>query len=237
MVRWSSKAIITAMTASALTVALAAVPAGAGQGNVKKFCTASLALDKAFDADQPNVKKVNRLLDTLAKIAPTAIAEPVGVAVPAFKADPESAFEDPEVAAAVGEIEEFEYENCSDDQVEVTLEDYRFTGLPDELDKGKVGFRLDNLGNDAHEMFVVKLKGDTTLDELIAADESEFDRLAQSVGGGFALPGEVSYATVQFKKPGRYAAVCFIPVGTTATDEGTGPPHATEGMATEFEVG
>ncbi len=39
------------------------------------------------------------------------------------------------------------------------------------------------------------------------------------------------------KKTGNYAALCFIPVGTTSEEtEGTGPPHFTEGMAAEFEV-
>ena len=232
MRRWGIGAIV-----SCLLVGVAAADAGAGGGDVKKFCKASRALDVAFNADEPNVRTVNRLLDRLASVAPAAISEPVGVAVPAFKNDPESAFEDPEVAGAVGEIEAFEYESCGYEQVEVTLEDYAFTGLPEELDKGTTAFKLSNTGAEPHEMFVVKLKGDATVDDLLAAEESEFDSLAREVGGGFAEPGQESYATVNLKAPGRYAAVCFIPVGTTAETDGTGPPHATQGMAAEFEVG
>ena len=220
-----------------MIVALAGVPAGAGEGSAKKFCKASRAVDVAFAAEQPNPKTVNRLLDVLAKTAPSGVSEAVDTAVPAFKADPETAFEDPAVAEAVGEIEAFEYENCGYEQVEVSLVDYAFEGLPTELDKGTTAFKLSNTGTEAHEMFVVKLKGDTTVADLLAAEESEFESLAQEVGGGFALPGQEGYATVNFKRPGRYAAVRFIPVGTTSeTTEGTGPPHASEGMATEFEV-
>jgi hypothetical protein len=232
MRRWG-----TALLVGALFIAVADVPAGAGQGNAKKFCRASRAVDVAFAADQPNVRTVNRLLDVLAKTAPPGVSDAVDVAVPAFKENPETAFEDPAVAGAVGEIEAFEYENCGYEQLEVSMVDYAFEGLPSEIDKGMTAFRLSNTGTEAHEMFVVKLKGDTTVEDLLAAEESEFDSLAQEVGGGFALPGQDGYATVNFKRPGRYAAVCFIPVGTTSeTTEGTGPPHATQGMATEFAV-
>lgn len=42
-------------------------------------------------------------------------------------------------------------------------------------------------------------------------------------------------------EPGRYVAVCFIPVGTTPETppedfENLGPPHALQGMVAEFEV-
>ena len=224
----------------AVAMAVVAAPAGAvgaGEGSAKKFCKASRALDVAFAAEEPNLRTVNRLLDTLAKTAPSGVSDAVDIAVPAFKENPETAFEDPAVAAAVGEIEAYEYESCGYEQVDVTLEDYAFSGLPAELDKGTTAFRLTNAGAEAHEMFVVKLKGDATVDDLLAAEESEFDSLAEEVGGGFALPGEEGYATVALRKPGRYAAVCFIPVGTTSeTAEGTGPPHATQGMTAEFEV-
>jgi hypothetical protein len=225
------------LVVGALVIVAAAMPAGAGGSNTKQFCKANLTLDAAFEADQPNLRKVNRLLDTLARTAPQEISDAVDVAVPAFKENPETAFDDPAVAEAVGQIEEFEYENCGYEQVEVTLQDYAFVGIPDEIAKGTTAFRLTNEGAEAHELFVVKLKGDATLDDLIAADEAEFEKLAQSVGGGFALPGEEGIATVNFKKPGRYAAVCFIPVGTTSgTTEGTGPPHTTQGMAAAFAV-
>jgi hypothetical protein len=220
----------------ALLIGMAAVPAGAAEGNAKKFCKTNLAIDKAFDAEQPKARVINRLLDAAIRTAPSEIADAVDVAVPALKRNPEEAFDDPAVVEAVGEIETFEYENCGYEQVEVTLEDYAFTGLPSELEKGITAFRLDNTGVEAHELFVMRLKGDTTLDEVIQADEDALDDLGQAVGGGFAEPGQESYTTMTIRSPGRYAAVCFVKVGTTSEAEGTGPTHASEGMATEFGV-
>ena len=220
-----------------LVIAMTAGSVYAGQGNVKKFCSANRALDVAFSADQPDVARVNRLLDAVSRTAPPAIVDAVAVAVPAFKANPETAFEDPAVADAVGEIEAYEYESCGYEQVDVTLEDYAFTGLPSEIPRGTTVFRLTNEGAEAHEIFIVKPKRGTTLDDLLAADEAEFEDLARPVGGGFALPGEEGFTTVSFKQPGQYYALCFIPVGTTSeTTEGTGPPHTAEGMTAEFEV-
>ena len=200
------------------------------------------ALDKAFSADEPDPEKLNRLLDRAAETAPPEIADAVNVAVPAFKENPESAFEDPAVEEAVGQIEQFEYENCADEQVQVTFQDYAFVGLPGEIEKGTVGFELTNEGTEAHEIAFFRLKGDATLDDLLEAEEDEFEDLAVEVGGGFALPGATGYTTAAFKKTGNYAALCFIPVGTTPEtiegggEGGTGPPHFTEGMAAEFEV-
>jgi len=224
------------LVAVALLIAMSAVPAGAGKGNVKAFCKANIALDAAFSAEQPKPRVINGLLNALARVAPADIADAVNVAVPAFKENPETAFEDPAVEEAVGQIEAFEYESCGYEQVEVTLEDYAFGGIPREVKKGTTAFRLTNQGAEAHEMFVVKLKPGTSVDELIAADEADFADLAEEIGGGFALPGDEGYAAMNLRKPGRYAAVCFIPVGTTETVEGTGPPHATRGMTAEFKV-
>ena len=55
------------------------------------------------------------------------------------------------------------------------------------------------------------------------------------------LPGAGSYVTSELE-PGRYVALCFIPVGATpdamasgaALDEGQ--PHAMHGMVAEFQV-
>jgi hypothetical protein len=226
------------LTLVALVTAFGVLPAGAGEGDVRKFCKTNRALDKAFSSEDPDPDKVNRLLDRAAETAPPEIADAVNVAVPAFKEDPESAFEDPAVAEAVGQIEQFEYENCTDEQIEVTFEDYAFVGLPGEIEKGTVGFQLTNAGAEAHEIVFFRLKGDATLDDLLEAeDEDEFENLASEAGGGFALPGETGFTTATFKKTGNYAALCFIPVGTTSEEtEGTGPPHFAEGMAAEFEV-
>jgi hypothetical protein len=224
------------LTIAALGTAGVSV-AGAGEnGDVERFCRTNLAINKAFNAEEPNLNRVSRLLDRAAETAPPEIADAVGVAVPAFQDDPEFAFEDPAVQAAVGEIDQFAYESCGYEQVDVTFEEYAFVGLPDEIETGTVSFQLTNEGTEAHEMVVFRLKGDATFDDLLEADEEEAEDLVQEIGAGFAPPGETGYTTMTLKRTGDYAAMCFIPVGTTAETEGTGPPHFTEGMAAPFEV-
>jgi hypothetical protein len=234
--------LVLVLAIAGLMVALGATPVGAGEGNVKKFCKTNLALSTAFNAEEPDLERVNRLLDRAANTAPPEIAEAVDVAVPAFKEDPETAFEDPVVTQAVTEIDEFAYESCGYEQVDVTLEDYAFVDVPDELETGTVAFRLTNEGAEFHELIVFRIKGDESIEELLELPEEEVMEKVTEVGAGFAAPGETSYALMKLKKEGRYAGVCFIPVGATdeasaeAADEAGAPPHFTEGMVVEFEV-
>jgi len=226
-----------------LSAGLGAAPALAAEASdVQSFCTASAAVDKEFSKDKPRVAKINRLLDRLAQTAPPEIAEPVRVAVPAFKGNPETAFEDPAVAAAVQRIEEFEYAQCTDAQVDVTLQDFAFVGVPDQVAQGKVGFRLVNEGAEFHEFIVFRLKGDDSLSEILELPRREAAKSLSEVGSGFVEPGATSYAAIELNKAGRYGAVCFLPVGSTdeeaaqQAEEADAAPHYAEGMLIEFQV-
>ncbi|MGH9034043.1 MAG: hypothetical protein ACRDZV_18115 [Acidimicrobiia bacterium] len=213
--------------------------AGAGSsGDLKRFCKANLAIDTSRQG--PSERQTERLRNT----APAEIAEAVDTAVTIFQEEGEGAFENEEFLAAIGEVDQFVLDNCDYEQVDVTMRDYAFDGIPDEIENGTVAFNLANEGAELHEFVVVRLKGDATLDDLLAlpedASEDDFEELAAEVpGGGFAEPGGSDLALMKLNKTGNYAALCFIPVGTTpeSGDEGgSGPPHFTEGMAAEFEV-
>jgi hypothetical protein len=222
----------------ALGTTVGASFAGAGpSGDLKKFCKANVALDAAPEGPTP------RLIERYRSTAPPEIAETVDSAVTAFEELGEGAFEDEAFLASLREIDQFVLDNCDYEQVDVTMEDFAFSGIPSEVEKGTVAFNLVNEGAELHEFVLVRLKGDATLDDLLElpedATEEDFAELASEVrGGGFAAPGEPDLALVNFKRTGNYVAVCFIPVGSTpdAPDGGTGPPHFTEGMAAEFEV-
>jgi uncharacterized cupredoxin-like copper-binding protein len=235
------KFVVAVFAAGAVMFGAAQV--GVAQENdVAAFCKVNFALDREFNKDRPNLRKVNRLLDRVAEVAPAELAGAVGVAVPAFKEDPEAAFEDPAVEDAVGEIEAFEYANCTDAQVDVTLQDYQFVGMPEEIEKGTVGFRLVNEGTELHEFIVFRLTGDDTLEEVLELPEDEAGEQVTEVGAGFVEPGTTGYTTMKLKKTGRYGVVCFIPVGSTdfeaaeQADESGARPHHAEGMFAEFEV-
>ncbi len=228
--------LFVATTIACVTGLIAVAPASAGGGNLKKFCKTNVAITKQFNSEEPNFKKVNQLIDTAIETAPPAIADAVDAAGPPIQDDPQAAFDDPAVQEAVAEIDQFVLDECGYEVVDVTMADYSFTGIPDEIEKGTVAFNVANEGTEEHVMVVFRFKGDETLDEILELSEEEAMERVTIVGEGFASPGESTVAYIQFKKTGRYAAICPIPVGTTADAEGTGPPHFVEGMATEFEV-
>ncbi|MGH8984381.1 MAG: hypothetical protein ACRDY6_10980 [Acidimicrobiia bacterium] len=221
----------------ALGMTVGASVAGAGpSGDLKRFCKANVALDAAPEGPSP------RLLERYRTTAPPEIAETVDSAVTTFEELGEGAFEDEAFLASLREIDQFVLDNCDYERVDVTMEDFAFSGIPSEVEKGTVAFNLVNEGAELHEFVLVRLKGDAALDDLLElpedATDDDFAELASEVrGGGFAAPGESDLALVNFKRTGNYAALCFIPVGTTSEEtEGTGPPHFIEGMAAEFEV-
>jgi hypothetical protein len=226
------------MMSATVAVGLMAGPGVATGGNTKRFCKLNLAVDTSTDAPS------RRLLNQLRAAAPSEIADTVDEAVTTFRELGEAAFEDPAFQAAIAELDQYVLDSCGYDTVDVSMQDYSFNGIPSTLKKGVVAFNLTNDGAEVHEMAVVRLKGKTTIDDLLEvpadAPEKAFRKLVQEVpGGGFAFPGESDVALVNLKKPGRYVALCFIPVGTTpdaGEEGGTGPPHFHEGMAAEFEV-
>jgi hypothetical protein len=85
----------------------------------------------------------------------------------------------------------------------------------------------------------VRIKGDETIEELLALPEKKVNKKVEFIGGDFAEQDATTYAYVDLKKSGRYAMVCFLPVGSTsfeALETAQGAPHAAEGMAAEFTV-
>ena len=124
--------------------------------------------------------------------------------------------------------------------IDVIAKDYAFEGA-EALDAGgKFAITLTNEGTELHEMAIVKLAEgeDRPLEELLAGDE---EPETTDVAFGFACPGSSTVLNADVTAPGRYVALCFIPVGTTPeTDpsafEQGGPPHAANGMVHEFTI-
>jgi hypothetical protein len=158
--------------------------------------------------------------------APPEIAEAVETAVTLFQAEGEAAFEDETFVAALGEIDQFVLNNCGYERIDVSMQDYAFDGIPDEIEKGTVAFNLVNDGEELHELVIYRLEGDATLDDILElpedASEADLEELASELrGGGFAFPGDSDLALIKLKQTGDYVALCFIPVGTTPEFEVT----------------
>lgn len=155
---------------------------------------------------------------------------------------------------------------CGDDDsdprsVEITGVDYAYEGVPETLAPGsELTFRNGSTA-EVHEMIVVRIDDSETrsVEELVQIPEEEAEQLTTDIGVSVALPGEPGVVVegpdpVTLDEPGRYALVCFIPLGSdveaarellsgpTPEEEGPppslgeGPPHVTVGMFAEITV-
>jgi hypothetical protein len=144
----------------------------------------------------------------------------------------------------------------------VTASDYSFAGLPLNAPPG-TKLALHNASTkEVHEMVVVRLPDNVKepVAELLALPEEELNKKVPDTEPSLvmvALPGQDGQAMEgdgTITEPGRYAVVCFIPVGADpklveaamsappGTGEGEpslgdGPPHFTKGMSGEFTIG
>src|SRR5690606_15005417 len=123
--------------------------------------------------------------------------------------------------------------------VDVTASEYQFDGFPASLASGPTSFEFANGGNELHHLVMVRINDGVamSIDEILELDQEEALEYVSMVGDEpLAFPGESSY-TVADLEPGKYVAVCFIPVGETGEGPPTEcPPHFTQGMMAEFEV-
>jgi len=122
----------------------------------------------------------------------------------------------------------------------VIAQDYSFAAVEALALGGQQAISLINEGEELHELNIVRIAPEETrpLEQIIqeSAGSEAPPATITPVAMGIACPGERTVFNADLSEPGRYAAVCFIPVGTTATEEGDGPPHAAEGMFAEFTV-
>lgn len=177
------------------------------------------------------------------EVVPEEIADDIQVLVDAVDEISEtgdfSVFETPEVQEASDRAHAFDLENCGWSQVDVTAVDYAFEGL-DDVEAGPASFEFTNSSeSEMHELVLLRKNEGTTesAEELLQLPEEEAMSKVTFTGVTFADPGEDDYFVADLEA-GDYMAVCFIPVGASEeNEEGTGPPHFTQGMIHEFTVG
>jgi len=136
-------------------------------------------------------------------------------------------------------VDEFLVRNCPTDVVEVSGVDDAFVGLPAELPANvPLGVVFSNDGEEPHELVLLRMEEGEEPADMLDLPFAEAQRRADASGTSLLRePGGTDHHVVRLE-PGRYAAVCFIPAGTTSEDSlGDGPPHAAEGMIGEFTVG
>jgi plastocyanin len=137
--------------------------------------------------------------------------------------------------------------------VEITAVDWAFEGVPESVEAG-TKLSLVNEGEEPHELVAIRIPDEETrpVSEIVALPEEELG----AVFGGEPTPATVLLAATgttdtpgavmgdgTLTEPGRYAIVCFLPVGSddsilesAGPPEGDAPPHVSQGMFAELVV-
>lgn len=192
-------------------------------------------------------ERVNPLIDELEANAPEDLQDEVATvasgARTALETGDEEALQSDEYQAAELAVDQFVIDNCDLQNYEVEGFDYGYNNVPATTDAGQVAFRFNNTGDELHEMVVFKINDESvTIEQLLEMPEEESMALVTFSGVAFAEPGaeDVMFADLE---AGRYAIVCFIPVGTESVEDlpedesgASQPPHFTQGMVAEFTV-
>lgn len=137
------------------------------------------------------------------------------------------------------EIDLWVADNCGFDVIDVAAVDYAFEGVPETIPAGTVTFAFSNEGQEVHEMLMVRYKDpSTTIEDLMKLSDKEAQKAIDFLGASFGPPGATDTESKELT-PGKYALVCFVPVGSTsekAARKADGPPHVARGMSAEFTV-
>lgn len=122
--------------------------------------------------------------------------------------------------------------------VALTMQDFAFLGLDDDIPAGLQVWKITNAGPQPHLMTINPLPAGTTHDQFLAGmmammastpvpggDEAA---LPSAAGGCSTLSANESLYLALDLEPGTYGAVCFFP------DQASGAPHAMMGMVQVF---
>ena len=244
--RWAAPAAVLAVV----------VPMGCGDdedsADTARFCDGFLGIERAF-AEMPEDEsalpdfideRIEPNLEAIDGAEPDAIADEVAVLTSAVRDVVDSGdfapFSTPEFSDASQAVYSSLDEHCDVEVVEFDAIDFDYVGVPDTLSPGPTAFVMANESEagEAHEFSLVRLRDDTDLsvEDLLSMPESEANEHIDTFAGGLFGPAGATAGTVVELTPGRWAYVCFVPVGSVHGEDGSGPPHFTAGMAGEFRV-
>lgn len=210
-----------------------------------EFCESVVAAEAAVLAASSggDPAPVEDLVATAEETAPEELSEPLAVVVAgvrkALETRDDSAFQTEEFTQSEEEIDVWVAGNCGYESVEVSAVDYAFEGVPETLPAGTTTFTFTNNGKEVHEMLVVRYKDpSTTIEDLMKLSDKDAQKKIDFLGASFGPPGTVDTEPRELTA-GKYALLCFIPVGSTdlkAARKADGPPHVARGMSAEFTV-
>ena len=217
---------------------------------VTAFCDAGLKADKAsnaaFSTRKPSNKVQGELQSALSEVestAPAEIAPTVQTVVNEVRTAVQQGNEpDEEVLGPnLNMINEYRYNSCGYQQLDVTGIEYEFQGLPRTLPAGKAAIRFTDNGAEIHELDLVRVKSKDSAKKVAGMSEKDLAKKTENVANTFVSQGQTSYTIADVSKPGRYVAICHLPVGATSDQalEHAGhdaKTHAQQGMYQEIRV-
>lgn len=209
------------------------------------FCAAELAAEAAANSEDPAL--IAPAFEAVVAAAPEEIASVVQEVVAAAESEAQGPAFDVPYAAVL----DYMRANCGYAELNITGSEYAFGGLPAEVPAGPTIIAMENIGEEVHEIAIIRVNADVTLtlDELLALSEEESATMTTFVGIAFAFPGTVGQTVVDLT-PGRYVALCFLPENadpemisqmggpedTAPAGNEFGPPHFTLGMVHELQA-
>jgi hypothetical protein len=221
-----------------------------------EFCDAAVAIDAAsigLESGETTPDDFDQALQAAEESAPADISAAVGVMTAEARslmaeAEANQSEEGPppipsdDFFVASVDVAGYVSDNCGFETLDVTATNYQFDGLPETAPAGTTVLNFTNDGTEFHEIYLGKLAEgeERSLDELLALPE---DQQPETTDKAFVLapPGAQTFVTADLD-PGRYVAICFVPVGATPEALESGEPlneedsHFMHGMVTEFTV-
>jgi hypothetical protein len=119
------------------------------------------------------------------------------------------------------------------DKIDVDLDEFSFEFDVSEIQNGNIAFSADNIGEQAHELVLVSVPPDFTIQQLLQVTSGGMPEGVEFVG--FTMLGSGEDGNLVFQEPlvpGKYMMVCFLP--DEADPEQA--PHAVKGMISEFSI-
>jgi hypothetical protein len=220
------------------------------------FCDAAVAVDVAvagLNNGEGTPEDVEAAIAAAADAAPDEVAEAVDTMATENAAAAEAAAATPEGEGpppmpgeafypASVEVGTYLSDNCDFETLDVTATEYAFDGIAESVPAGTTVINFDNQGTEFHEVAIMKVADgeERPVEELLALPDEEAMAVVTNTATVFGPPDAGTYVTTELE-PGRYVAICFVPVGATpeAMETGAGmdgEPHFLHGMVTEFEV-
>jgi hypothetical protein len=225
--------LVACALAAGSIVALAGIgQAQTGTGDLAAFCQGRL------DANSAQSKADNvAVLTKMATAAPSTVSSQMNDLLALVKKKGDKAFESPDGAALLSQIEPFIYDNCPGKQVPVTAIDYEYEGVPATIPAGVAKFKMTNAApKEDHMMAIFKLTPEGAAlgaSKVLALPQKKAGKYMDQSSQAFmeAKPGASGYAPINLT-PGTYAYACFFPEG----GKKNGKPHFLLGMEGSFTV-